>query len=192
MTRSNNMCCESVSSRVLFRILRCLVTASCFGASLFAQDVDRVKTASSSFVLPARAVLGIDGVANNLMGELSIQDDAFIFSRPEGPTVRMPLSAIQGVFLSQEDKEVGGTPMALGRAATPFGGGRLIGLFAHKKYDFVTVEYLDSNGGFHGSIFQLSKGQNQVLADALGAEGVHVRGLEIANANQGLESSNAK
>ena len=151
-----------------------------------------MRTASSSPVLRARAVLGLEGVANNSMGELSIQDDAFVFSRREGPTVRMPLSAIQGAFLSQEDKQVGGTPMAVGRAATPFGGGRVIGLFAHKKYDFVTLEYFDSNGGFHGTIYQLNKGQGQVLADELGAKGVHVSGLEIATAKQRLETNNAK
>ena len=59
-----------------------------------------------------------------------------------------PPSAFSGAFLSQEDKQVGGLPMALGRAATPYGGGRVIRLFAHKKYDFVTLEYFDSNAAF--------------------------------------------
>ena len=186
------MCYESVSSKILFRILRYLLPASCFAASLIAQDLGPARIPSSSSVLRARAILGLEGVANNSMGELSIQDDAFVFSRREGPAVRMPLSAIQGAFLSQEDKQVGGTPMSLGRAATPFGGGRVIGLFAHKKYDFVTLEYFDSNGGFHGTIYQLNKGQGQVLADELGARGVHVSGLEIATAKQRLETRNAK
>jgi hypothetical protein len=126
------------------------------------------------------------------MGELSIQGDVFVYSRHEGPTIRMPLSAIQGAFLSQEDKQVGGMPMVLGRAATPYGGGLVIGLFAHKKYDFMTLEYFDSNGGFHGAIYQLNKGQGQVLADELGAKGVHVSGLEITTAKQRLETRNAK
>jgi hypothetical protein len=186
------MCYESVSSKVLFRILRCLVPASCFAACLIAQDLDQVRGASPRPVLRARSVLGLEDVANNSMGELSIQDDAFVFSQREGPTVRMPLSAIQGAFLSQEDKQVGGMPMAMGRAAAPYGGGRVIGLFAHKKYDFMTLEYFDSNGGFHGAIYQLNKGQGQVLADELGAKGVHVSGLEIATAKQRLETRNAK
>jgi|SRR5579862_3198294 len=186
------MCYESVSSRVSFWILRCLVPASCFAACLIAQDLDQAIGASSKPVLRARAVLGLEGVANNSMGQLSIQDNEVVFSRREGPIVRMPLSAIQGAFVSQEDKQVGGMPMALGRAATPFGGGRAIGLFAHKKYDFVTLEYFDSNGGFHGTIYQLNKGQGQVLANELGAKGVHVSGLEIGAAKQRLETNNAK
>ena len=192
MTQIKHMCYKKVLSKGLFRILQCLVTASCFAASLIAQDFAQLRSASSSPVLRARAVLGLEHVANNSMGELSIQDDVFVYSRREGPTIRMPLSAIQGAFLSQEDKQVGGIPMALGRAATPYGGGRVISLFAHKKYDFMTLEYLDSNGGFHGTIYQLNKGQGQVLADELGAKGVHVSGLEIATAKQRLETNNVK
>ena len=192
MTQLNNMCYEIVSSKILFRTLRCLIPAACLAAGLIAQDLNQVRTASPTPVLRARAVLGLEGVAGNSMGKLSIQDDVFVYSRREGPTVRMPLSAIQGAFLSQEDKQVGGTPMVLGRAATPFGGGRVIGLFAHKKYDFVTLEYFDSNGGFHGTIYQLDKGQGQVVVDELGARGVHVSGLEIATAKQRLGTNNAK
>ena len=192
MTELQDMCYRSASLKVLFRILRCLVPASCFAAGLIAQDFDQTKTASASRVLSARAVIGLEGVANNSMGELSIQDDAVVFSPREGSTVRVPLRAIQGAFLSQEDKQVGGTPMALGRAATPFGGGRVIGLLAHKKYDFVTLEYFDANGGFHGTIYQLDKGQGQVLANELGAKSVHVTALEIATAKQRLETNDAK
>jgi len=47
-------------------------------------------------------------------------------------------------------------------------------LFSHKKFDTVTVEYLDANGGFHGAIFQLNKGQGQVLMSELEPKGVHV------------------
>jgi hypothetical protein len=188
MTRSNNICYGSVSLKVLFRLLRRLVPASCFAASLMAQDLDQGKTG----VLRARAVIGLEGVANNSMGELSIQDDNFVFVRLQGPAVRIPLSAIQDAFLSQEDKEAGGTPAAVGRAVTPFGGGRVIGLFAHKKYDFMTLEYVDSNGGLHGTIYQLNKGRAQVLADQLDAKGVHVSGLETATGKQKLETNNAK
>ena len=84
---------------------------------------------------------------------------------------------------------MGGTSMALGRAATPFGGGRVIGLFAHKKYDFLTLDYLDSNGGFHGAICQLNKGQGQALGSELETKGVHVSGLKDDTAPR-LETKN--
>ena len=77
-----------------------------------------MSTVPASPVLRARAVLGLDGVANNSMGELSLQGDAFVYSRRQGPIVRIPLRAIHDAFLTQEDKQVGGIPLALGRAAT--------------------------------------------------------------------------
>jgi hypothetical protein len=83
-------------------------------------------------------------------------------------------------------------PLVLGRAAAPYGGGRVIGLFAHKKYDFMTLEYFDSNGGFHGAIYQMNKGQGQVLVDKLGAKGVRVSGREFTTAKKRLETSNVK
>ena len=61
--------------------------------------------------------------------------------------------------------------MTLGKAATPFGGGRVVSLFAHKKYDTLTLVYADANGGIHGAIFQLNKGQGEVLRNELVAKG---------------------
>lgn len=188
MNKFKNIFYASVSSKASFRIL--LLSASCFAASLVAQDLGQAVTTPRPAVR-ATAVLGLEGVANNSVGELSVQNDAFVFSRREGPTVRMPLNAIQEAFLSQQDKQVGGLPMALGKAATPYGGGRMIGLFAHKKYDFLTLEYFDSNGGFHGAIYQLAKGQGQILGDELGAKGVHVSGLKIASEKQRVETNHA-
>ena len=63
-------------------------------------------------------------------------------------------------------------PTKLGKAAAPFGSGRVVSLFAHKKYDIVTLEYVDSDGGVHGAIFQLAKGQGELVRDSLTARGV--------------------
>jgi hypothetical protein len=60
----------------------------------------------------------------------------------------------------------------------------VIALFSHKKYDTLTLEYLDSNGGRHGVIFQLNKGQGQVFRHKLVAEGAHVTDLEHQAAKQ--------
>jgi hypothetical protein len=141
------------------------------------QEGDQAKAPVSASAVQARAILGFEGISNNTNGELSIQGDNLVFKPAEGPIARIPIGSIQGVFLSQEDKEVGGTPLALGRAATPFGGGRAIGLFAHKKYDFLTLEYLDSNGGFHGAIWQLNNGRGHALGGELETKGVHFSGL---------------
>ena len=135
---------------------------------------DRANAAVISSSVHATVILGLQGVSKNSGGELSIQDDAFVFRRSEGPLVRIPIGSIDRVILTQEDKQVGGTPVALGRAATPFGGGRVIALFAHKKYDFLTVEYRGGRGELHGVICQLNKGQGQALADEMEKMGAHI------------------
>jgi len=62
--------------------------------------------------------------------------------------------------------------MKLSKAAAPYGGGRVVSLFAHKKYDTLTLEYVDSNGGVHGAVFQLKKGQGELVRNELVARGV--------------------
>ena len=175
---AKNMRYQNVLSKMTGRTLRRLIVGVCFTASLMSQDGNQAKAPVSTSGVHARAILGLEGISNNATGELSIQGDALVFKPAGGPIARISIGSIQGAFLSQEDKEVGGTPMALGRAATPFGGGRAIGLFAHRKYDFLTLDYLDSNGGFHGAICQLNKSQGQAFGSELETKGVRVSGLK--------------
>ena len=123
----------------------------------------------------ATHILGFTGVANNAAGNLSIEGDALQFQKTEGAPAQISISSIQDIALGTEDLQVGGVPLALGRAATPFGGGRVIALVSHKKYDTITLEYVDSDGGLHGTIFRVNKGQAQGLKDALVAKGAHVK-----------------
>ena len=170
------------SSKTIGRALWCLLTLVYLSASLMSQDRDQAKAPVSRPLVRATAILGLEGISKNATGELSIEDDAFVFQTGKGPATRIPIASVQNVSFSQEDKQVGGTPMAMGQAAVPFGGGRVIGLLAHKKYDFLTLEYLDSNGGYHGAICQLNKGQRLVLANELEIKGVHVSGLRADTA----------
>ena len=143
-----------------------------------AQDHGAADTPAAGSTLHVAHILGFEGISNNANGELSIQGDTLQFRKSAGSHAQIPVSSIQDLSLGEEDKQVGGVPMALTRAATPYGGGRVIGLFSHKKYDTITLEYLDRNGGFHGTIFQLNKGQGQVLRNELEAKGAHVTRLE--------------
>jgi hypothetical protein len=118
-------------------------------------------------------VLGFESSRHNATGDLKIQRDALQFQRDGSPIAQVNMSSIQDIFVEDEDKQVGGTAMMLGKAAVPYGGGRVVSLFAHKKYDILTLEYLDSSGGFHDAIFQLNKGQGQILKKDLIANGAH-------------------
>jgi len=151
-----------------------LILPVVLSAILTAQSPAGVKSPATGSPMRVTHVLGLEGVPNNHNGNLSIQGDALHFQRDDGSAAQISIHFIQDVFLGEEDKQVGGTPMAIGRMATPYGGGGIIALFAHKKYDTVTVEYVDSNGGFHGTIFQLEKGKGHIIRNELLADGANV------------------
>jgi hypothetical protein len=165
------------------RVPACLLLLICCGTALMAQNNGGAASAPTS-TLRVTHVLGFESIANNANGDLSIQGHSLRFQKAEGISAQINIDAIQDLFLGVQDKQVGGTALAIGRAATPYGGGRALALFSHKKYDSLTVEYRDVNGGFHGAIFQLTKGQGQVIKSALVTEGAHVTNLEDQSAKQ--------
>ena len=141
-------------------------------AAALAQDA--VQPTSLPLSVRATHILGFEGVKNNASGDLSIQDNSLQFKKEGLAAVRVQIASLQDVCLGEQSKQVGGLPMTLGKAAAPYGGGRVVSLFAHKKYDTLTLEYVDPNGGFHGAMFQLNKGQAEAVRNALGAKGAHV------------------
>src|SRR3954452_4991912 len=117
------------------RILTCLILLVSYRTGLMAEDHSAAGTPTSSSTLHVTHILGFEGIANNANGDLSIQGDALRFQKSNGSSAQISIGSIQDVFLGEQDKQVGGAPMALGKAATPFGGGRVMSLFAHKKYE---------------------------------------------------------
>jgi hypothetical protein len=160
-----------ISTETMARVPLCLMSVLCLSASILAQTYE----GAPSFTVHATAILGLESIPNNSTGELSIQADTLLFKSDDGRAARISVHSIQNVFLSQEDKQVGGIPIAMGRAATPYSGGRVIALLTHKKYDFITLEYRDANGGLHGVICRLNKGRAQALLDGLKMKDVDVR-----------------
>ena len=123
-------------------------------------------------------VLGLEGVRHNANGELRVQNGVMEFQQSGSPAVQVSATSIQNILLGEEDTQVGGVPMMVGKTAAPFGGGRVVSLFAHKKYDSLTVEYLDNNKGLHGALFRVTKGQGQTFKKTLVSNGAHVATLE--------------
>jgi len=144
------------------------------GASAAAFAEDGSAAAKSQVSIRATHLLGFEGVKDNSTGTLTIAGDELRFQKNGKPASQVKIESIQDVSLGDQSKQVGGLPMTVGKAAVPFGGGRAVSLFAHKKYDTVTLEYVDSQGGAHGAIFQLNKGQGKTLKDELVAKGARV------------------
>jgi hypothetical protein len=149
-----------------------------------AQSASQSTNVTAPFSARVTHLLGFEGAANNAGGTLSIQGGALQFQKSGKPAVEVSIASVQDVSLGEQSKQVGGLPMTLSRAATPYGGGRVVSLFAHKKYDTLTLEYVDANGGVHGAIFQLDKGQGEILRNELVAKGVRVSQSEDAATKQ--------
>jgi hypothetical protein len=156
-------------------LIRVWVLLFCSSLGALAQNTAPPVDASARFSIRATHLMGLENTKSNCNGTLSIQDDALQFQRGGKSAAQVMIASVQAVFVGGESKQVGGVPMKLGKAAVPYGGGRVVSLFAHKKYDTVTLEYVDDDGGLHGAIFQLSKGQGELVRDELVARGVRVR-----------------
>src|SRR5215813_3137557 len=154
--------------------LALLVLVAWFVTTTKGQEQNQPGTSVASSSIHVKHVLGFEDVSRNADGELSIHEGDLRFERHGSPAVQVTITSIQNIFLGGEDKQVGGVPMMLGKTAVPFGGGRIVSLFSHKKYDSLTIESLDSSGGFHGAIFQLDKGQAQSFKNDLIAHGAHI------------------
>jgi hypothetical protein len=152
--------------------LMLLALLTCCGLCALAQNNSQPANASTAFSIPATHVLGFDNAKHDSGGTLSIQDNVLYFRREGKPAAEVKIASVRGVFVGAESKQVGGVPLALGKAATPYAGGRVISLFAHKKYDTLTLEYVDDDGGLHGAIFRMNKGQSEAVKNELLARGV--------------------
>jgi hypothetical protein len=155
--------------------LACLALLVFCSLPSVAQNVGQPSNADTPFSIRATHLLGFENAKTNCAGTLSIHDNVLQFQQGGRPGAQVKITSVEDVFLGGESKQVGGLPMTLGKAAAPFGGGRVVSLFAHKNYDTLTLEYVDSNGGAHGAIFQLDKGQGELVRDQLMARGLRVR-----------------
>ena len=144
----------------------------CSGIGALAQSTAPAFKANSPFSIRATHLVGLPNTKSNCKGTLSTQDNVLRFQQSGKPVAQVDIASVRDVFLGDERMQVGGLPMKIGKAAAPYGGGRVISLFAHKKYDTLTLQYVDSNGGIHGVIFQLKEGQGETVRDELVARGV--------------------
>ena len=159
---------KNASRQDRFVGLKILAVLICCGLTAAAQNSAQ-QEASKPVSIRATHLLGFENAKSNGTGTLSIQDDFLEFQQTGKASAHINVGSVRDVFLGEESRQVGGLPLTLGKAATPYGGGRVVSLFSHKKYDTLTLEYVDSDGGIHGAIFQLDKGQGAIVKHELTA-----------------------
>ena len=160
----------------------------CSGIGALARGTAPALKANPPFSIRATHLMGWPNTKSNSKGTLSTQDNLLRFQQGES-LAQVEIASVRVLFLGEESQQVGGVPMKIGKAAAPYGGGRVVSLFAHKKYDTLTLEYVDGNGGVHGAIFQLKKGQGELLRDELVARGVPSSSGEDPTKQTALEAA---
>ena len=164
-----------------------LILVMACGTGAFAEDVRQPNNPPSS--LPATHLLGFADARNNSKGTVSIEGDALQFKKNGKAAVQVKIASIHALLLGDLSRQVGGVPVTLAKAAVPYSGGRAVSLFTHRKYDTLTLEYVDAEGGLHGAIFELKKGHAEGLRNELLAKGAQVSNAGNEPAKQTAEAS---
>jgi len=114
-------------------------------------------------------VTGLTGVKDHTKGSLDVENGQLHFVHSKA-SFDVSAASIQGIATrADSERAVGGTVGVMTMAA-PYGGGRFLSLF-RKKIDTLTVQYRDSDGGLHGTIFTMPVGAAELIKKALEAQG---------------------
>jgi hypothetical protein len=149
-----------------------LLLACFFCAGLYAQTASAADTSSDASGVRGMHVLGLSGVKHNAHGTLTAQASGLNFAA-KGAHSTVAIASIQDIFTGQDSRQVGGKVLTVAKMGVPYGGGRVLSLFSHEKVDSLTLEYRDTNGALHGTVFSMPLGQAAVLKKQLVALGAH-------------------
>jgi hypothetical protein len=147
-------------------------------APLFAQQAASSATDSASATAPGTTadvahVLGFEDMKRGAKGGLTVTPTALQFVAGKHKA-EISIQSIQDVLTDKDSRMyVHGTAGTLAKMAIPYGGGRVVSLFA-EGIDVLTLVYQGPNGGEHDVIFILHKGQADGVKKQLVAQGAHV------------------
>ena len=165
-------------ARLLLRAWTCVILSACWGIPTIAQSTSEPTIATGAHGVRATHILGFADARKKANGTLSIQAETLQFQSGEKPAAGVKIASVQDVVVGEMSKQVGGLPMTMGKVAAPYGGGRVLSLFAHRKYDSLAVQYADADGGIHGAIFQMHIGEGELVRKELVAKGARVNQTE--------------
>ena len=129
-------------------------------------------SAAKGAPVKVRCLMGLENIKRNSRGTLTFQNDAMQFTAGQA-VAKVPVKSIDDIFSGAEMTQSGGTVGAITKVALPYGGGRALSLLLRSKIDVLTLTYRDDNGGFHGVILTLPKGQGAQVRTQLVAGGAH-------------------
>jgi hypothetical protein len=138
------------------------------------------KAQLTSGPVKAHQLTGLSGVKQNANGILSVENGQLHFAFTRGST-DVRATSIGDVVTGVDSKVAVGNTIQIISMAAPYGAGNFLSLF-RTKFDTLTVEYRDSNGGLHGAIFTMPLGAAGVIKRELVAQGAHTNATGELNA----------
>ena len=115
-------------------------------------------------------VLGLEDVKQHAKGKLTVNATGLDF-QGAASHAQVPIASIEDIFTGEDSHQTGGKVMTLAKMGVPYGGGRVLSLLTHEKFEILTVEYRDENGGLHGALFTMPLGQATIIKKQLIAQG---------------------
>ncbi len=140
---------------------------------VFSRQPAAPQASPTTTISGVQCVIGCENIKPNSKGTISVVPTGLHFATDKA-SADIATASIEDIFTGNQSRQdisgLGGTAV---KAAIPYGGGRVLSLFSH-KVEVLTVESVDSNGGFHGAIFVLPAGQATSFKDQLVAQGAKV------------------
>jgi hypothetical protein len=133
-------------------------------------------------------VIGLAGVKENTKGRLTVVNGTLRFVHGKG-NIDVAAASIEDVVTGKDSQRViGGTVGTVASLAAPYGSGSALPLL-RKKVDTLTIQYRDADGGLHGAIFTMPRGQADSLKKELVAQGAHTSVPVLADVIKSLADS---
>jgi len=146
------------------------MTVIALSASAGAQSSTQPKSPAAGSTPQFNHVLGLEDVKHNAKGKLTVNASGLDF-QGAASHAQVPIASIEDIFTGEDSHQTGGKVMTVAKMGVPYGGGRVLSLITHEKFDSLTVEYRDENGGLHGALFTMPVGQATILKKQLIARG---------------------
>jgi hypothetical protein len=103
----------------------------------------------------ASHMMGMPEVKPKSDGQLVLTKNELRFDSVKGGHGSVAVASITAVHSGDEQVEKGGVPVRVARMFLPYGGGSVVAAVYHGPIGLLTIEFRDSDGGYHGMVFRM-------------------------------------
>ena len=139
-------------------------------ATAGAQSSTKPQSPAADSTPQVNHVLGLEDVKHNAKGKLTVNANGLDF-QGAASHAQVPIASIEDIFTAEDSRQSGGKVMTVAKMGVPYGGGRVLSLFTHEKFDSLTVQYRDEHGGLRGALFTMPVGRASDIKKQLVAQG---------------------